>query len=518
MSPTMVEVVAAVSNEEVPRAVSPNQSPVGGEALAAEDPQPEMSTRERIRARLRAQEARLGSLVRSTSGDGTNGTIFTQMKNVEANLKQMESEKGQLEEELNRLKTATDGDDFLKEKMTGIQEGFEKQLKKIQSLEDEVLAKNSEIESYQVELLRKLHRIVELEFDLETHEVHYTSYAAEQFRLGEEALLEIKDREKKVGKAEKDKSTRRSQKLISKLLSDLDNLEARYKDEKLAGSIGGKTVALENTELLAKVTVLERRLDETGHKHEEVSVSLSDEDFESVLYLRKRVESLEAKRFLHRNEMDKLQGEVTQSHKDADSHAKRANNEIDRLRLQSDALKARILTLENGLDKKKKRKDEDNAIEFRRVEKTIRENYSYLSKLEASLDIRDRQLATLKRDLGQLKMKEISRGKTEGHTEFDTDLVRNSSTVRCAKSPFDDDQSGLTEPTDSSFVRQLQVELRIAQQELVKKDQELVIERAKAASTAAGLLGRITQLTAGINPSSSPRKEVPRRDSRRMKY
>lgn len=481
-------------------------------------PQPEMSTRERIRAKLRAQEKRLGAMVRSSSGDGNS--IFTQMKNTEENLKQMETEKSQLEAELNKLKTATDGDDFLKEQMTGIQEGFEKQVKKIQSLEDEVLAKNGEIDNLQVELMRKLHKIVELEFDLETHEVHYTTYASEQFKLGEEALSEIKSQEAKGDKREEGgvPPARKSQKLISKLLSDLDSLEARYKQEKLSKSAEMEKVAIKNKQLITRLTVLERRLEEGGKHDEDISDNVSDVDMESVVYLRKRVETLEAKRFLNRTEMEKLKNEANHLLKDAEADAKKATNEIDRLGLENDATKVRIQTLEAAMNKKQKKKDEANSGEYDNVEKNIRDNYNYISKLESSLDIRDRQLATLKKELGQLKMKEIAHGRTEGHSQFDTDLARNG-TVRYQKS-LDDDQSGLTETTDVSYTRELQMQLRSAQLELVKKDQELVIERAKAASTAAGLLARITELSGrGVDNyvSSSSRNlgRSSRRESRR---
>jgi hypothetical protein len=99
--------------------------------------------------------------------------------------------------------------------------------------------------------------------------------------------------------------------------------------------------------------------------------------------------------------------------------------------------------------KKNKKKDETAAKDFEDIEHAIRYNYVEISKLEASLDIRDRQLGTMKKELGLLRMKEIGQGKTEGgpYSEFDTDLVRKTAMHKA----FDDDQSGLTEPTDASF-------------------------------------------------------------------
>jgi hypothetical protein len=430
-----------------------------------------------------------------------------------------------LEGELNRLKNATDGDDFLKEKMSGIQEGFEKQLKRIQALEDEVLDKDGEIDHLQVQLMRKLHRIVELEFDLETHDVHYTSYASEQFKLGEDALSEIKSHEKMLQRAGGDSQSsltgekgseqltaKRAQKLISKLLADLDSLEARYKQEKLDMSAKTAKINMENEQL--RLQVVKNQLEEGETKNEDLSESASSVDMESVLFLRKRVETLEAKRFLHGSEMEKLGAELKLSRVEAAADSKKANHEVDRLYQENEASKTRIAFLEGNLNKKNKKKDETAAKDFEDIEHAIRYNYVEISKLEASLDIRDRQLGTMKKELGLLRMKEIGQGKTEGgpYSEFDTDLVRKTAMHKA----FDDDQSGLTEPTDASFVQDLKVQLRLAQQQLVKKDQELVIERAKAASTTAGLLARITDLSDKKNADGKSAGNIQRRDSRRL--
>jgi hypothetical protein len=255
-------------------------------------------------------------------------------------------------------------------------------------------------------------------------------------------------------------------------------------------------------------------LEEGETKNEDLSESASSVDMESVLFLRKRVETLEAKRFLHQSEMSKLGAELKLSQVEAAADSKKANHEVDRLDQENEASKVRIAFLEGNLNKKNKKKDEAAAKDFEDIEHAIRYNYVEISKLEASLDIRDRQLGTMKKELGLLRMKEIGQGKTEGgpYSEFDTDLVRKTAMHKA----FDDDQSGLTEPTDALFVQDLKMQLRQAQQQLVKKDQELVIERAKAASTTAGLLARITDLSDkkradGKSPGDS------RRESRRFK-
>lgn len=133
------------------------------------------SKREALRAKLRGAEKRLLAFTSSSSAGGGSG-FLGQMAAVQADLKKVEQEKSALEAELNKLRESTGDDEYLNEKMASIQEGFDKQVEKIRSLQEEVITKDDEIERLHEELIEKLRRVVELEFDLETHEVHYTNY------------------------------------------------------------------------------------------------------------------------------------------------------------------------------------------------------------------------------------------------------------------------------------------------------------------------------------------------------
>jgi len=132
------------------------------------------SKREALRAKLRGAEKRLLQFTSSNSSGGSG--FLGQMAAVQADLKKVEEEKNKLESELAKLRDSTGDDAYLGEKMSSIQEGFDKQVEKIRSLQEEVIAKDDEIERLHEELIEKLRRVVELEFDLETHEVHYTNY------------------------------------------------------------------------------------------------------------------------------------------------------------------------------------------------------------------------------------------------------------------------------------------------------------------------------------------------------
>lgn len=528
---TPVKEAAAVIEAEYvdPRPANKTSFPLAAAAAALVSPEdkkegdeiPKHSRREQIRARLRAQEARLSSIVRSTSGDGTS-SFLGQMKEVKSSLEKVEQEKSELEKELERLKNATGDDEFLKEQMAGIQDGFDKQVEKIQSLQQELNVMHHEIESLRLELVKKLQRIVELEFDLETHEVHYTNYAQEQFKLGDEALAEIKGAGGEfdghasassvgsVGDLSK-VTTRKAQKLISKLLTDLDNIEVRYKEEKLRTLSAMQRMELENEELRTKIEVLEQRLGENEASQGSDEDRLPPIEMHSLNMLRHRAELAEAKKAIYRKDYEKLKVEHTELKQEVIEDSKRAKHEIERLKSENEVLRERVTQLESksgGLGLKRKKKEE-KAERFAEIERRIQGNFDNLSRLENSLDIKDKQIATLKKEVTNLRLRDIAEGGAKGdsgYSSFDAELLRGG---RGINKSFESDGTGATEGTENSYVAMLQKQLQEAQQQLVKKDQELVIERAKAASTAAGLLARITELTGKKADKST--KQVPLR-------
>ena len=454
-----------------------------------------VSKRESIRARLREREKRLTNLVRNSSSE-TADSFLGQMKSNREKLVLVEAEKSELEQELQRLKNATDDDEFLKEKMQGIQDGFEKQLQLIQKLEDENVMKSNEIDHLRSELVAKLRRIVELEFDLQTHEVHYTEYADQQFQLGEGALQELKRIEETFGKDMPfedsfNRSTssangqpltaRKAHKLISKLLFDLDNLERRYKENKLECEEQLHAVRLENHELRAQIKILQKRLDDVsdGSQSSE-DANIDPTEKMQVDYLRKRVETLYVNGQLKCEEVRNLQKELDELKHHYESKEQRTEVEVERLILDNKALKTRVQQLEMD--------DTDGASSFTSIEESIQEAFSQISKLESDLAIKNRQITTLKKALTKFRMKQVENGRNKNFTEVDRDiLLLAGESSHSINADFGE--------TGSMYVKDLQRQLHAAQQLLVKKDQDLAIERAKATSTAAGLLARITDLS-----------------------
>lgn len=296
---------------------------------------------------------------------------------------------------------------------------------------------------------------------------------------------------------------RKAQKLISKLLADLDDLEARYKQDKLECSSTVHRVELQNEQLLTRVQVLEDSL-VSASAGQSGSVQNASEH---VSTLRKRVNNLEGKLTLARKEIKRLTTEIDFAKNRGQSEAKEYQVQSERLLMENDALKARLAQFESakekrGLMKKMRKnsgtKDQDH---FEDVENRIVDAYEKIATLDAEREIKDRQISTLKNEVTTLRMKDIANGKTAGSSasKFDTNLLRSPASRNTAYQPTGD--------ADDGYVQDLKAQLQEAQQLLVKKDQELVIERAKAASTAAGLLARITEITGAKADGPGHRRE-----------
>jgi DNA repair exonuclease SbcCD ATPase subunit len=514
------------------------------------------SKRESIRAKLRAQEERLKGIVKTTTGDdGTGVSLYDQMIAVKNDIKQMEETKSELEKELAKLQSSTPADDeFLNEKMSSIQAGFDQQVAKIQSLQDELVEQKSYVSKLHHELVNKVHRVVELEFDLETHDVHFTAYASEQFKLGEEALAEIRrnhsssssvappemapDREGVSAPASPKPeaapvSTKKAQKLISKLLSDLDNLELRYKQEKLQVSSKLSLLEEQNEGLRVEIEKLKNEIrakeesndapttDGTAAEEKSDTKGKKAEKDAAMEYLRQRVELLEAQKVVTRLDLERSEKEIRTIQKDYGINQHKLQREIRNLQQENELLRTKLGSkaaslpdapgspggkLANGMPPVN-----EESI-YASLAKRIHENHVKTAVLEATCEIKDRKINSLKKEITNYRLKEIAQGNLPNGAQFDTELLQkhNQSVDRAFETGGSENHPESAENDDSEksdtkqarmvgvdpqYVKELQRQLRDVQQAVVKKDQELVIERAKAASTAAGLLARITELT-----------------------
>ena len=156
---------------------------------------------ESIRARMRNQEQRLASLM-STKRYEVKEVVDDQVIVVKDTLKQVEAEKAELEQKLeylqlrqaeedakryeehalqaqtnnmDNIRVSDEHDAFLRVKLAGIQKGFQEQTSKISTLQDALRAKDAEIDRLHLEISNKLSRIINLEYDIQCHSIHYST-------------------------------------------------------------------------------------------------------------------------------------------------------------------------------------------------------------------------------------------------------------------------------------------------------------------------------------------------------
>ena len=451
------------------------------------------SAREALRAKLREQEKRLSNMVRTTQQNhhqqqqqqqpttpspemaaakeiadaaaAVSAKAMEELKNVKAKLEGVEQEKSRLESEVKLLKQLMSESEALKSNYADMDERFEKQLKRSHDLRAKLTEKDDEIEMLRSELAKKLQRIVELEFELETHELNYTNYADELFKLGEDALEEIKGKHGDHHLPEDAQTPKKAKRLISKLLADLDDLEMRYKDEKLKSASMLEEMRMENTELQTQVQILEQKMgllspNSGKHAHdanmevEDGNVDHCDDDEDDIVPQQKRrIEKLEAKNALYRKEMEKLKAELAETRRDAQADAQRAEHNLTRLQNEVYNLKAHVEHLEakhkwGGVNKKKQKGHA--AEQYAAIEKRIEDNYHQVIRLQNSVEIKDRQIATLKIEVANLRKKEIADGhiKDTHFTESDAQILRDESMQ--AKRSFESDRTGNTRATEIS--------------------------------------------------------------------
>lgn len=581
---------------------------------------------ESIRARLRNQEQRLASLM-STKRYEVKEVVDDQVIVVKDTLKQVEAEKAELEQKLeylqlrqaeedakryeehalqaqtnnmDNIRVSDEHDAFLRVKLAGIQKGFQEQTSKISTLQDALRAKDAEIDRLHLEISNKLSRIINLEYDIQCHSIHYTEYSKLQYKLGNDAMNEINTL-LEIGQQSIDDESisspitlpaapthdydhvnsgsswtsplktkpalhpRRAKKLITKLLSDLDHLEELYKNEKLSAMEMSSRLEKENEELKAMVLVLEKEKaqNDAKAKARDKKKRKSTQIDVDVETLRKRIDMLEAMRFIYRKQIMQLEEEMKNLRKEHDNKGSKYEMEVARLTLALDAVQLRCRTLETDLiddDEELELTANDGAnhigltVEYPKskssfiskggdqasrtyatVEQKIVQCYNDIARLEAESEIKDMQNADMKKEICELRAKDISAGNCQGEAYSELDVrilssIENKVTMMKTIVCLDEqnkigahsditDQSGataeicsveastihdesfclnqpenVTTATMSAIVADLRNQLSKVQDELAKKDQELTIEKARSSCMAANLLDRIESL------------------------
>ena len=224
-------------------------------------PQPpvfSVSVEERnVRQRLRDQEAKIAALLHPRPSGATTtvpvtnaseGVLLKLVHRLENDLKKTEAEKALLQEKVDQLQKLQqerpDGDDVSVSSLEEQSHAAVDSSSKKPAPGDEVLAEK--IAALQLELRRKTHEIlllqdrwettlqkmVQYQVDLETHDLHYTDYAAQQLQAGDETLKEFTELTAKDQPPATRQLGKQARHMMSTLLRDLEVLGERYQESR----------------------------------------------------------------------------------------------------------------------------------------------------------------------------------------------------------------------------------------------------------------------------------------------
>ena len=218
-----------------------------------------------VRQRLRDQEAKINALLHSTTANNnkptqlpaaaSEGILLKLVQTLEEDLKKTEAEKVQLQEDLEELakqqrqhqqKKDAEADDK-EDGSVAVVASVEAPPppvetattaaathERVAQLEAEVRQKTNHISLLHERWETTLRRMVAYQCDVETHDVHYTQYAAQQREAGQDALEELRDLTAKGQPKETRQLGKKAKHMMSMLLNDLEALGERYQEARVS--------------------------------------------------------------------------------------------------------------------------------------------------------------------------------------------------------------------------------------------------------------------------------------------
>jgi len=339
-------------------------------------------------------------------------------------------------------------------------------------------------QTYDGQLLRdeldaRLETLIAYEVDLETHDIHYTDYLEEQRKLEEEALEEIFDDDDDVDNkdvdtdvATDDDTTKRRltalkerhggcrvEELISKLLTDYSDLEARYKRDRTEDQKTIDRLREENETLNSTVKVLTEKSFAFGNNNHN----------NHKIYL-KRISQLERanERLQHSRATLKERIEVLQEEKCQQQLGSVENS------TSSDTTSG----LPDPLDYHNN-ETYDASSNVHELRRRLKDHAKTIAKLQIEQSHKEKKIAALKWQAVNHQLRK----------DLCPDDVNNN------------DKAKSTAPTEEAR----QDEIDLLKDTLLQKDREIVKERKRFAQREASLLARFKDVVpdpqrVGSNP------------------
>lgn len=215
-----------------------------------------------VRQRMREQEAKINALLHcKPSGSNSSalavppaaasdGILLKLVQTLEDDLKKTEAEKEALQESLEELTKQKNQQPQLDVVESALDNKEDVSVasaeasvhvattnsndQRVAQLETEVRQKTTHISLLHDRWETTLRRMVAYQCDVETHDLHYTDYAAQQMAAGQETLEELKDLTSKDNNKETRQLGKKAKRMMSTLLNDLEALGERYQEARVA--------------------------------------------------------------------------------------------------------------------------------------------------------------------------------------------------------------------------------------------------------------------------------------------
>jgi hypothetical protein len=345
------------------------------------------------------------------------------------------------------------------------------------------------VQNLKAELAEKERRVVELEVELETHEIKFMSHQKHADWIDEQTIDEMLKKDTgKLGSGSLD------QQYIRKLHSDLEEMEKRYVTEKILSAVRMASLEKENKVFESSTISLKRRLkayrnyevgddlfDSRKHIHLEVyrnrvlgndlndeivtDISPSSSDSEGPVsffrrcfdYLKERLGILELENIEYCQKIKELKATEGQAREKSQARRKRLENELSSLYLENEALILKNTALETDMSLAS---NQIHVSEWKqrysRLESKIDEKTTDILSLEELLNIKDRIIAKLRSQTVDVRLGAVVSASRSLYTPYIwTD---------------DDDQLslGTSDETEASCILELKSQLQDSQRQLAK--------------------------------------------------
>jgi hypothetical protein len=435
-----------------------------------------LSPLHRKRGKVREQEELVNTMIKSTTHHADEYKILkAQLQNLSSALQEKEMEHEVLRVQFLRHKNKTPEDEIdYQTESEKYQKQLQAQTERMEVSECEHRAKSDEVDKLRVELEDRLRVIVEYEIDLETHNIHYTNYAEERQQLEEDALNELFDEnipedKRDIIDAIEQQCGCRTQQLISMLLTDHVDLEARYKRDQLANTKRMVQSQSQTHELKATVAVLEEQLKEKESKYPAFTPSSS--------FLVQRIHHLERENRILQESNHELKENVQLADESKERVLQEKEQEIERLKLEKDSEAMLVLALQDQLDRENPHNNTESSAVHLKLTERIQEQNKLMARVQKELQGKNERIATLRSEAINYQIR-----------SFPTYCKDTGSFSKAA----DDDRSGGTADNSDLGLSQ-DAQFQDMQHLLCKKEEELNTERKRFAAREVELMALVRE-------------------------